>query len=71
MKKIEYLTAYICDDLCRHPREATDQEELDCICAECPVSEHRRWLQNYKESIELGKTSDWKENFRKRFNKVV
>lgn len=44
MEKIENLMACICEELCRHPREAVDQEELDGICAECLVGEYRYWL---------------------------
>lgn len=33
----EDMAAYICDKLCRHPREITEQEELDAVCRSCPV----------------------------------
>ena len=38
----EDMAAHICDKLCRHPREITEQEELDEICEECPVSGSRQ-----------------------------
>ncbi len=31
------MAAYVCDELCRHPREITEQEELDKICGRCPL----------------------------------
>ena len=31
------MAAQVCDELCRHPREITEQEELDRICKGCPV----------------------------------
>lgn len=27
---------YLCDELCRHPRECKEQQELDEICEKCP-----------------------------------
>ena len=29
---------YLCDELCRHPRECKEQQELDEICAKCPFA---------------------------------
>lgn len=34
---VEDMAAYVCDELCRHPREITEQEELDAVCRSCPV----------------------------------
>ena len=28
---------YVCDELCRHLRDAKDQEELENFCAECKL----------------------------------
>ena len=33
----EDMAAYVCDKLCRHPREMADQEELDGACGRCPL----------------------------------
>ena len=33
----EAMAAQVCDELCRHPREITEQEELDAVCRSCPV----------------------------------
>lgn len=33
----EDMAAHVCDKLCRHPREITEQEELDAVCRSCPV----------------------------------
>ena len=33
----EELVGMICEDCCRHPREA-EADELDCICAGCAAS---------------------------------
>lgn len=37
-ERLEDVAAYVCDKLCRHPREITEQEELDAICEGCPIS---------------------------------
>ncbi len=29
------MMGHVCDELCRHPRYAMDQEELDGACADC------------------------------------
>ena len=31
----EDMAAYVCDRLCRYPREITEQEELDEVCESC------------------------------------
>ena len=36
--ELEDMAAHVCDELCRHPWEITEQEELDKICEVCPVS---------------------------------
>ena len=33
----EDMAAHVCDELCRHPREITEQEKLDAVCKNCPV----------------------------------
>lgn len=30
---------FLCDELCRHPRECQEQQELDEICERCPFAE--------------------------------
>lgn len=40
--KAEDAAAYVCDKLCRYPREVMEQEELDEICEGCPVSGSRQ-----------------------------
>lgn len=41
MKDLNDITTkmmeHICDKLCRYPREAQDQEELEYICTECKM----------------------------------
>ena len=32
------MMEHICDNLCKHPCNAEDQEELDDICAECEMA---------------------------------
>ena len=32
------MMEYICDNQCKHPYNAEDQEELDDICAECEMA---------------------------------
>lgn len=32
------MMSHICDELCRHPRYALDQEELDESCANCRLN---------------------------------
>lgn len=43
MKDLNIITTemmeHICDNLCRHPRDVEDQEELECICAECKMGQ--------------------------------
>lgn len=36
-KLVDEMTTHICDELCRHSRDAESQEELDQICAECKM----------------------------------
>lgn len=36
--ELEDMIGHVCDNLCYHRREAKVQEELDEICADCPVS---------------------------------
>ena len=33
------MTEYICDQLCRYPKETADQDELDLICAGCEIGQ--------------------------------
>lgn len=40
--EVEDKVAYICDKLCRYPREITEQEELDEVCEECPVNAYAK-----------------------------
>lgn len=35
---LEAMMEYICDERCRYPYEAADQEELDAICSQCAVN---------------------------------
>lgn len=34
----EHDMEYLCDELCRHPRECKKQQELDEICEKCPFA---------------------------------
>lgn len=34
----EDMAAYVCNELCRHPREIAEQEALDAVCEGCPVN---------------------------------
>lgn len=36
-RSAEELMEYICDSLCRYPRQAGGQAELNQICAECKI----------------------------------
>lgn len=38
MHDLEDMTGHVCDDLCRHPYAIQDQDDLDRICENCPVS---------------------------------
>ena len=44
MHEMEDMASHVCDDLCRHPHNAKDQDDLDRICENCPVSAHRMKL---------------------------
>ena len=37
MRDLEDMAGHVCDDLCRHPYDIRDQEDLDRICENCPV----------------------------------
>lgn len=39
---VEDMAAQVCDELCRHPREITEQEKLDAVCKNCPVDVYVR-----------------------------
>lgn len=43
MKDLNDITTkmmeHVCDKLCRYPREAQDQEELEYICSECKMGQ--------------------------------
>ena len=43
MKDLDKITTemmeHICDKLCRHPREAQDEDELEVICASCKMGQ--------------------------------
>lgn len=67
---IQDMMSYFCDELCRHPRYALDQEELDQSCAECRMREFRqRILDEYNELNDFEKTSC--AALMKKYNKVV
>ena len=34
---LEEIAAEICDDYCKYPNEVASQEELNKICAKCPL----------------------------------
>lgn len=38
MYDLEDMAGHVCDDLCRHPYDIQDQDDLDRICENCPVS---------------------------------
>lgn len=44
MKKLDEIMECVCDELCKYPEKAASQEELDMICAECPIGEYRYWM---------------------------
>ena len=46
MNITEQEMEFICDELCRHPRECQDQQELDEICKRCPMAEKAGRINN-------------------------
>lgn len=36
--ELEEVAAHVCDELCRHPWEITEQEEQDAVCKSCPLN---------------------------------
>ena len=46
------MAAYVCDELCRHPREITEQEELDEVCEGCPVEAYVKRVLDIDEEAE-------------------
>lgn len=52
-KLIDEMMNYICDELCRYPRYAESQEELDQACAGCRLCEFRqRIMDTYDRMVE-------------------
>jgi len=46
LKILESMMEYICESLCRYPKEVTDQEELDEICGSCEMNGHTSDILN-------------------------
>ncbi|MDF2610063.1 MAG: hypothetical protein K0R92_1537 [Lachnospiraceae bacterium] len=46
---ITEMMEHICDNLCRHPREAKDENELEYICAECKMGQFVCAILNHAE----------------------
>ena len=36
--ELDDAVTQVCDNLCHHPREITEQEKLDRVCESCPIS---------------------------------
>lgn len=57
-EKITKIMEYVCDDLCRHPRENPDQEALVVICAECELEQIIEMvletIKQFREENEIG-----------------
>ena len=68
--KMGEMVGIVCDKLCRYPREATDQEALEDICINCPISEHVTWFLNHAEAKRQQDIPEWKERIMERFQKV-
>jgi len=39
-KIVESMMEHVCDDICRYPKEAAEQEELDVTCADCEMGQY-------------------------------
>lgn len=39
IEKLEEIKQAMCDEYCRMPEEAADQEELEELCKYCPLNE--------------------------------
>jgi len=49
------MMEHICDNLCRHPEKATDQDALEDICAECKMGKYVCDILNqYNQAIHIG-----------------
>ena len=44
---------YLCDELCRYPRDCADQEELDEVCANCLFTKKMKDMANEKMDVVL------------------
>lgn len=47
--ELDDVATQVCDELCRHPREITEQEELEGVCENCPIN------------VCVGRILSWKE----------
>ena len=41
---VEEMMEHVCDELCRHPRQAEGHMELEGICATCSMGEYVRGI---------------------------
>lgn len=49
---VENMANYICDRICKKPKEITDQEEMEAYCAEeCEMGQHFRNILNQYNKI--------------------
>lgn len=48
----EDMAAHVCDKLCRHPREITEQEELDAVCKSCPLDVYVKRVSNMGTKVQ-------------------
>ena len=54
---VEAMMEHICDELCRHPREAQDPEQLEDVCAGCGMSRYvRHILSTYNQLNDFDKS---------------
>lgn len=56
-KLVEPMMEHICDNLCRYPQEAKNQEELDRICADCKMGQFACGIMN-----EYNRINDFQES---------
>lgn len=71
MYELEDMAGHVCDDLCRYRHDAQDQDCLDRICEDCPVSVCRgRLMRGKPDEEEAAGLSGWRGTFMQRFCRV-
>lgn len=58
MEKVESLTSYVCDHICKL-RENTNQEDMDSCCERCELVSLIKPLENLEEQQDKRENSEY------------